>query len=580
MSRNIKYTILSVLLSIISAAVSSAADNTTMPSGPDTADSLFFKAHNLLLKGENEKSKELLTKVISEFPEYDAAYFYLARMALFSNAPYEAEMMLNKAISIDPDNYWYNVQLAQIYISEGKMDKAIEVYEKLKDKNPKKYDIYYSLVDLYINNGNNDDALKILDQIETVSGKSEASVLTRFNILYRKGEQKSAFEYITGAGNEIATPRIYTLIGDIYAEKFADTLSISYYDKALSLEPDYAPAYFGRAEVYRSKSFFANYFSDINRFLASESVMSDIKVEYFNSILKNKKFVVTFLPQVDTMLISLIASDPENPAVNEFASSYYTATGRADKGVELQKKAIEKNPDNQEAAARLLGIYFYAEDWDTLIRESDPFLKKFPDNPVILQMNAIAEWQKKNGTRSLELFGKLAEILADNGDSTALSGVLTSMGDIHMEMGDSRNAWANYKKALKYSPDNIVTLNNFAYSYATAGKNLKKAYQMSKTTIEKEPDNPTYLDTYAWILHLMGNDIEAKAMLKHALLYGGQDSADILDHYAEILFSLGEYDMAFMYWMQADMKDKSMGLKDKMEQRKREQKEIQAKSKK
>ena len=90
-------------------------------------------------------------------------------------------------------------------------------------------------------------------------------------------------------------------------------------------------------------------------------------------------------------------------------------------------------------------------------------------------------------------------------------------------------------------------LNNYAYYLSLEGKNLKKAYKMSKKTVEAEPDNATYLDTFAWILHLMDKDLEAKPFFKHAMLYGGKDSAVILEHYAVVLEALGEADAAQVY---------------------------------
>ena len=94
------------------------------------------------------------------------------------------------------------------------------------------------------------------------------------------------------------------------------------------------------------------------------------------------------------------------------------------------------------------------------------------------------------------------------------------------------------------------------------GKNLKKAYTMSKKTVEAEPDNATYLDTFAWILHLQGKDLEAKPFFKHAMLYGGKDSAVMLDHYAEVLYALGEYDLARSYWNQAKNKNQDGEVPD------------------
>ena len=140
-------------------------------------------------------------------------------------------------------------------------------------------------------------------------------------------------------------------------------------------------------------------------------------------------------------------------------------------------------------------------------------------------------------------------------DSSVLVSAYSAMGDAYYRMKKSKEAFKAYDKALKYKPDNIYVLNNYAYYLSLEGKNLKKAYAMSKKTIEAEPDNATYLDTFGWILYLQGKTLEAKPFFKHAMLYGGKDSVVIMDHYAEVLFALKEYDLAFLYWYKAQEKN-------------------------
>jgi tetratricopeptide (TPR) repeat protein len=95
---------------------------------------------------------------------------------------------------------------------------------------------------------------------------------------------------------------------------------------------------------------------------------------------------------------------------------------------------------------------------------------------------------------------------------------------------------------------------------------------MSHRAVQAEPENSSYLDTYGWILYLRGQLDEAKLQFKKAMLYGGKDSSVILDHYAEVLYALKEYDMAFIYWNMALMKDDGevSGLNGKISQRKKE----------
>ena len=112
-------------------------------------------------------------------------------------------------------------------------------------------------------------------------------------------------------------------------------------------------------------------------------------------------------------------------------------------------------------------------------------------------------------------------------------------GDLYMRLGQLDSCYSHYERALVLDPENVYILNNYAYTLATHGGDLKKAEKMSQKTIEKEPNNPTYLDTYAWILHLQGQDALAKFYMKRAMEKAGERAEDeeLKQHY-ETLFQV------------------------------------------
>ena len=87
---------------------------------------------------------------------------------------------------------------------------------------------------------------------------------------------------------------------------------------------------------------------------------------------------------------------------------------------------------------------------------------------------------------------------------------------------------------MKLSPDNLSILNNYAWTLAISGGDLKKAEKMSQRTIQKEAGNATYLDTYAWILHLQGQNTLAMFYIKKALDIARQGDDTIREHYQAI----------------------------------------------
>lgn len=156
-------------------------------------------------------------------------------------------------------------------------------------------------------------------------------------------------------------------------------------------------------------------------------------------------------------------------------------------------------------------LAYYVEDWQTVLEEVDNI------------------------------------ITLTDGDADTYESMMQIAGDVYMTMGDSRRCFDAYEKVLKVNPNNVSTLNNYAYSLSQTGKKLSKALKMSEKTIVAEPENPTYLDTYGWILHLLGKNEKAREIFKKACLYGGRQESVILRHYAEVLRALGENDLAAYY---------------------------------
>lgn len=107
------------------------------------------------------------------------------------------------------------------------------------------------------------------------------------------------------------------------------------------------------------------------------------------------------------------------------------------------------------------------------------------------------------------------------------------------------------QKALKYNPDNVLVLNNWAYFLSLEGKQLEQALKMAERVTELTDRNPTYMDTQAWILFKLGRLEEARQLMRQAVALDGQKSRELLLHYGDILHALGEQFMAETYWKKA-----------------------------
>ena len=533
-----------------------------------TCTALLFNALKEYNAGNYSAAKPLLQQLAAINPNNDAAYYYLANIAIKTDDAPSGELYLKKGIELDSMNFWYRGALGQLYIQHNKIPQAIKVYEKMLEMYPKKSSVYYSLVNLYLSSKQTVQAKEMLEKIEGIQGKSEAVAMTYYNIYLMEQNWEKALNYLVEFDKEFNSPRIACVIGDMYANRYNDSLAITYYNKALLLDKECAPAMYGRAEVYRSKGDYAAFFEDITPFMANPSIEVKMKIEYLRQLFQIPNFIKRFRHQLDSSMAGIETAHPADTTANLFLASYYGEVGNTEKCKLMLWKNHELHPQKYSMLLPYVVALYELQEWENLEVAAEKALDLYPDDKDLTMLKGIARYQMKETDKAIETYKELEKIAQAKKDTASLITAYSTLAELYHNKQEYPATYSYFKKVLKLNPNDLLTLNNYAYYLALEGKSLKKAYQMSKKTVEAEPDNITYLDTFGWILFLMDKPIEAKAQFKHAMLYGATNEAVILDHYAEVLFKLGEHDLAFIYWNQAKNLDNTLGIDKKIKERK------------
>ena len=539
------------------------------------AENMVLSAVSLMNENDIEGARSVLFKLLAQDADNDAAWYYLGMTSLMSQEVSEAEEYLKKAVELDPDNFWYRYRLAGLYGATQRQELTVDMYEKLLEDFPKRSELYLDMVDLYAAQGEYEKALDTINQVETVFGVSENLVMYRFNLLRRMGRHEEAFESLEKFNEEYSSPYVLTTLADWQMSMYNDSTAIAYYDEALELAPDYAPALLGKAETYRLTRMYDDYFGVMDTFVSSKDIPAAAKSEYLMAVVQktDPKFIRSFTPQLDSVITKAVDVHPADSLLTRTAGVYFYSTGRNDEAKDYFRSTVASWPESMSAAATLVEFLMYAEDWEALSEEGRKAFDKFPGETAFLEMASVGDYNLKRYDDVLDICRKVLEVAPADSSSTLRA--WSTMGDIYHTLGDAKKSYKAYDKALKINPDYVYVLNNYAYYLSMEGRKLKKAYEMSRKTIEAEPDNSTYLDTFGWILFLQGKPDQAKPHFKQAMLYGGKESPVILDHYAEVLYALEEYDMAFVYWNLAKKKNvdgEISGLDEKIAARKRDMK--------
>jgi tetratricopeptide (TPR) repeat protein len=543
--------------------------------GKAMQENMIMSAVSKFDNGDFDGAIRMLKVVVEQDPESDAACYYLALSYFAKQDADLAEAYLRKAHELDPENFWYRHRLAVLYTATKRPELAIGIYEGLLKDFPKKSDLYFEVVDLYSAREEFEKALKTLDEIETVFGKTESTAVYRFNLLRRMDRADEAFKSLEEYNKDYSSPYVLTALADWQISMYNDSTALRYYDEALDIAPDYAPALLGKAETLRMTRKYGEYFSVLEKFVADPYTPVQGKSDYLTAVIQrtDPKFMRSFMPQMDVIMEKTLQVHPSDSTMMGLAAIWYYSTERMDDAQRWFALNSETYPESISARASLVEFLMYAQKWEDLSVEGRKAFEDFPQESAFLEMASVGDFNLERYDDVMDICDRVLQVAPR--DSSKTLRAWSTKADIYMKLGDSSKAYKAYDKALKINPDYVYALNNYAYYLSLEGKNLKKAYQMSKRTVEAEPDNATYLDTFGWILFLQGKALEAKPFFKKAMLYGGKESAVIMDHYAEVLYALKEYDLAFVYWNMAKNKNTDGEIPDldeKIAERKRNMK--------
>ena len=407
----------------------------------------------------------------------------------------------------------------------GDIETAVKHFEYLDKHYPGNDAVNYWLGQCYAMLGRLDDAEKCLQTAVRADSTNVWYQDMLANLYMSKGEGgKSSEIYLKlmeKNPGKYTNAYTLTLLGNKNLMEYKDSLALDNFEKALLYSPDYVPAILGKSEVYRMQGNIPAFFASLDEMASNPTLNPSAKCDYVNQILQHidYNFFRSWGAQLDSLVSRCAQVHPSDSSALRLAGSWFYGTERKEKGRAYFDRFVEAYPENLDAQ--------------------------------YLKLQVLMD----EGATARELINQCEVIIRTGGEKNPrVMPALATIGDTYHKLGQEKNAFKAYDRALKADPEYLPVLNNYAYYLSLQKKKLKKAAAMSKKTVEKDPDNATYLDTYGWILYLQGKAQQAKPYFKHAMLYGGRDSKVILEHYATVLEALGENDLAKSFRMLAEQK--------------------------
>ena len=491
-------------------------------------------------------------------------------MHLSAGKKEEALKTMQQALALEPENWWYNTHLINLYAQQKQLPEAIQLGVSLLKKNPYKEAVYQILIPLYKETNQLEKALTLYERLEKITGVNEMISFdkTRLYMALNK-PQKATLEVDKLIQKFPGENRYQILKGDMLIQQGELKKAFELYESILKDDPKNPYVYISLSDYYKAIENPEKSMEYIVLALKSGQLDITTKIEILGQHIEHLIRAEKKIEETEALFKLLIDYHPLEESVHSYYASFLQYMKRDEEAAAVYESMLNINSKNVQSWFSLMQVYFSKQQFEKVIETAERAIDATEDNLTFYFYKGITQELMELYPEAM-LTHKKALTLFKEGEKPELkSDFYAHLGDIYLKMEKKDTAFIAYDEAIKYNPNNIIALNNYAYYLSVEKIDLQKAERMSAKTIEKEPKNSTYLDTYAWIFYQQGNYSLAKFYIERAIdnLKEKQESGVILDHYGDILWMSGGNDTkAIETWKKAyDSGYQTDALKNKID---------------
>lgn len=530
----------------------------------------FLEAERLKLKGNIDEAYELYKHCLDINPESSEVLAALAQFYFYLKEDSIGMLYMEKTVQNEPDNYWYSQNLAGIYQQQNKIDKAINLLKSMQLRFPDNDEPLVGLLDLYNQKKDYKSTISVLNELESRNGKSEQISQEKLRMYLILGDNKKAYEEVESLSNEYPDDMQYRcLLGDVYLNNGKTKEAYNIYQNILTKDPHDEQALLSIINYYAVTNQKNLYEQNIDTLLMAKDVNVDTKINMMRQFITGNGQGEADSTKIIPLFNKVINVDTTDTQLPMLYSQYLIAKNMNKQVVPVLEKIVKTDPTNIPCRLQLLSYAIKDDDYKRAIQICEPALEATPDIVDFYYYLAISYFQSGNQDKAQEICLKGIAKITSQTDKSMASDFYSIIGDAYHTKGIKEKAYAAYDSSLIYKPENIGTLNNYAYYLSEDNYNLSKAEEMSYKTVKAEPNNDTYLDTYAWILFMEKRYAESKLWIDNCMKNGGEKNHVELEHCGDIYYLNGLKEEAVTYWKKSlDAGNTSETLKKKIEQQK------------
>ena len=515
---------------------------------------VYIEALKQKFLGNEGDALKYLEQCIRINPSSDAAYYEIAKIAFQKKDLANAKMFALKSVKLNEKNVWYLTLLGSIYYQQRLLDSAIIYYGKAVKYFPEKENLKLTLGNFYAEKGDYSKANEIFNYFENQYGVNESTTLFLIKNLINSGDLKGAEEKIKLLLQKDPDEILYNgILAEIYRAEGEKEKAAEIYRSLMERDSGNPQTLLSLADFLITEKEYDELFKLLDIIVLNTYITREDKISLLNRLIENDEIIKSGGEKLEMIILVMEATYKNDDIIYILRPELYQRQQNIDEAIDRLEDLIEINSENYYAWEKLLILYSEKRDYNNLFIKGNECATKFNMSFLAKILYASAALEKNELEIAQEELRK-AKILAGDNKEMIVQ-VLTMEADLFYRKKEFTKSYEIFKEALKYSPEDMVILNNYAYYLAEQGEDLKEAERMARIVIEKEKNNGTYMDTYAWILYKRGKIKEAARIMEAIIKNGKNDDAEWCEHYGFIMKAMNQCDKAVEYWKQAQSLD-------------------------
>ncbi len=481
------------------------------------ADGLLIDALALQETGRTGEALDAFATLTAKDPSCAAAWYEMSQLLMQRRWTDSALACAQRAVALNGDNTWYLLSLAQAQGLRGDKRALIGTWERLVKLKPEVLDYYYELSNAHLGAGDIAGAVGVLNRVEDKIGITEPVSLQKQRLWQAAGKDDKATREIERLAESLPGDKRYNaILAESYMQQKRYPKAKQCYDRILKADPDDPYIHIQLAEYYKATSQPDKADEELLLAFRNKGLDAKSKLQILSGFYTREEFFET-RSATAFRLVDMAMSDCQDSSelatyygnILMFQKKYAEAAhlfemalrrDSADYTVwEMLLICLTEVPgsdDRIDSYSRRAATLFPMHTLPHFLQAQSAYNdKRYTD--ALASLDEILRWGFSKGYLEAETYGLLAEVAYRNQEYD--------------------RAWKAFDKCLALRPDDMPTLNNYAYYLGEQGLRMEQALQMSRRTIEAEPDNANSLDTYAWLLHLLGRDTEALPYMQRAV---------------------------------------------------------------